>query len=265
VTDRKPRLLRRLRKAGIHTRLAGCSGPVARVRAARLLAAVALATIPVAAHAEAFHQLPPGAPLPGATACADKALAAEQSWGEQRPDNAAQNLRTGSGTFGGHVDGTSSDARYGARVHGNSTTRAHAKLAATRELLSWGACKHGLSSDLTFARAVVESTWHMSTAGDNGHSHGLLQINDLYHLTTTPMSYERTPFSVDYALAWQRACVDGDFTWLGGDYASSTGDRRTWGCIGAWYSGNWQDGASQQYQGWVRTELAARRWEQQGF
>ena len=29
------------------------------------------------------------------------------------------------------------------------------------------------------------------------------------------MSRQSTPFNVDYALAWQRACFDGDFTWLG--------------------------------------------------
>jgi hypothetical protein len=211
-----------------------------------------------------IDQLPPGAVLPSSTACADLAFKLYGT-NEVRPDNADENVRAGAGTFSGHVDGTSTDARYGSRVQGDSRTSANAVLTATRTILAWSACKWGLDDDLTFARAVVESGWHMSTAGDDGHSHGLLQINDLYHLTTTPMSYERTPFSVDYAEAWQRACVDGDFTWLGGDYASSTGDRRTWGCIGAWYSGNWNDSASQQYQGWVRAELAARRWEQPGF
>jgi hypothetical protein len=327
LADRKSRLLRRLRAAGIHARLAGCSGSVARVRAARLLAAAALAAAsaatvlhPVTARAAqpwkqtrwckahpdnphchhkppvdtdgdgvpdaqdacptkpgpasnhgcpvdnlgAIDQLPPGAVLPASAPCADLALQLYGN-GEVRPDNADENVRPGIGSFGGHVDGTSGDARYGARVQGDPRLTSGAFLTSTRSILAWGACKWGLDDDLTFARAVVESSWHMSTAGDGGHSHGLLQINDLYHDTTTPMSYERTPFSVDYAEAWQRACVDGDFGWLGGDYASSTGDRRTWGCIGAWFSGNWQDGASQQYQGRVRTELAARRWEQPGF
>lgn len=219
---------------------------------------------PVDAPGGSIDQLPPGAALPGPAPCADLALRLYGT-GEVRPDNADENLRLGVGTFNGHVDGTDRDDRYGARVQGDSRTTANAQLTSTRAILAWGACKWGLDDDLTFARAVVESTWHMSTAGDGGHSHGILQINDLHHDTTTPMSYERTPFSVDYAEAWQRACVDGDFTWLGGDYASSTGDRRDWGCVGAWFSGNWYDNASVTYQGWVRDELAARRWERPGF
>lgn len=238
-------------------------------RGRRLLAIVvtALGLAPGVARAEAFHQLAPGAALPAATRCADRALAAERRWGEQRPDNRDEDRRTGAGSFGGHVDGVqgSDRPRYGARVRGDSRTTAGSALTTTREILSWGACKWGLSSDITFARAVVESGWHMSTVEDAGQSYGILQIKRTVHLTTYPMSAERTPFSVDYALAWQRACVDGDFTWLGSDYRASTGARRTWGCVGAWFSGAWFDAGSTAYQGRVRHELAARRWERPGF
>jgi hypothetical protein len=200
-----------------------------------------------------------------AATCADKALATQQRWGEQRPDNADENLTLGRGGFSGHVDGTSTDARYGARVWGNSRTSAGAVLATTRELLDWSACKWGLDPDITYARAVVESTWHMSTVGDGGHSHGILQINDLYHDTAYPQSARSTPFNVDYAGAWQRACLDGDFTWLGARYVKAKGPRLVWGCVGAWYSGEWDDPAARQYIGWVRKELHLRRWERPGF
>jgi hypothetical protein len=219
-----------------------------------------------AAGAETYPQLPPRAPLPNAVTCANRVLASEASWGEQRPDNADENRRTGSYTFNGVINGVQgSQARYGARVHGHSRTSANAPLTTTREVIYWGACYWGLSGDLTAARAIMESSWRMTTVGDRGNSYGLLQIKRTVHRHTYPMTKYRTPFGIDYANGWQRACVDGNFTWLGSDYISSNAERRTWGCIRAWYSGLWYDEGSDFYEAQVRYILAQRFWEQPGF
>jgi hypothetical protein len=145
-----------------------------------------------AAGAETYPQLPPRAPLPNAVTCANRVLASEASWGEQRPDNADENRRTGSYTFNGVINGVQGSHTY-------------------------------------------------------------------------PMTKYRTPFGIDYANGWQRACVDGNFTWLGSDYISSNAERRTWGCIRAWYSGLWYDEGSDFYEAQVRYILAQRFWEQPGF
>lgn len=245
------------------------------VAAVAALALLAVASAPASA-ATYYGQKAPGAGLPGAQACADGAYAAAGT-GEARPDNATANLSTGKGTFSGHVDGTDTDARYGARVQGNSSLSSGAKLATTKQLLTWGACKWGLDQDVTYARAVQESYWHQSQLGDQTssssacasfgktapcwQSYGILQVKASVHETTYPMSQNKTPFNIDYALAWQRACYDGDFTWLGNGYAA--GDM--WGCVGAWFSGNWHDAGAETYIAQVKSIVSDRTWEKAGF
>jgi autotransporter family porin len=207
-----------------------------------------------------FGTLPPGSTLPND--CASRVRPAA----ERRPENDAANHTIG--ITGVHVDGASAEfmSRLGSRIDGSFT-------GTTDEILQWGACKWGLDEDMQRARAVQESAWRQSQRGDSTtsaslcallsksapcyQSYGLLQIKGTVHEGTYPTSQLSTPFNVDYALAWQRACFEGDFTWLGGTYRA--GDL--WGCVGAWFSGSWYDAGAQDYINQVKTHLLNRTWE----
>jgi hypothetical protein len=170
------------------------------------------------------------------------------------------------------IDGASSyyNRRYASRIKGDFG-------GTTHQILRWGACKWGIDEDIVKAYAVEESYWKQSQLGDQTTSHsicaligknapcyqsyGLLQVKGTVHDGTYPKAQTSTPLNVDYALAWQRACVDGDFTWLGSGY--SAGD--TWGCIGAWFSGRWYDSRAQSYIKRVKSHLRQRVWERPGF
>ena len=70
---------------------------------------------------------------------------------------------------------------------------------------------------------------------------------------------DSTAFNVDYALAWRRACFEGEFPWLREtNPAYDAGDE--WGCIGAWYSGRWYDAQARGYIARVRKHLAEQSW-----
>jgi len=210
-----------------------------------------------------FKTLPPGSALPTGAECAARVRRSE--W-EPRPKNAQANQTRGQS--GVTVNGASADfnQRHAARIDGDFT-------GTTDEIIQWGACKWGFDEDVVRAVAVVESWWRQSTVGDNGASHGLLQVRSTVHTGTFPMSRDSTAYSVDYALAWRRACYEGTFTWMNGSsklggYAG--GDE--WGCVGAWYSGDWYDGSPDvAYSGarWyierVKARLAERTWEREDF
>jgi autotransporter family porin len=214
--------------------------------------------------------LPPGASLPSSKACRDKVLATTNAW-EPRPENRTANNTTG-GSVRVRIDGASSayNAKYAGRVRGNFT-------GTTHQILRWAACKWGLDEDITKARTVAESYWRQSQLGDQETSsstcnligksapcwtsYGVLQVKGTVHEGTYPTAQRSTSFNADYASAWQRACFDGDFTWLRNGYRA--GD--VWGCVGAWYSGNWYDAGAVSYIARVKDHLAKQVWEQPGF
>lgn len=213
-----------------------------------------------------FGTLPPGSTLLTDSYCAANVKSAP----EVRPDNATANHTKG--ITGVQINGASSsfNAKYAGRINGSFT-------GTTDEILQWGACKWGLDEDIQRARAVQESYWHQSQLGDLTsdsaactrigqsapcyQSYGLLQVKGTVHSGTFPTSQQSTPFNVDYSLAWQRACFEGDFTWLGNGYAA--GD--VWGCVGAWFSGSWYDSGAQNYISLVKQHLANKEWSKPGF
>lgn len=214
-----------------------------------------------------FSTLPPGSTLPTDSDCTSRVR--YSSW-EPRPDNNTANHTTG--ITGVQINGASStfNSKYAGRINGSFT-------GTTDEILQWGACKWGLDENIQRARAVQESYWHQSQLGDQTsnstacasigqsapcyQSYGILQIKGPVHTGTYPTSKNSTSFNVDYSLAWQRACFEGDFTWLGNGYAA--GD--IWGCVGAWFSGNWYDSGAQAYISSVKQYLANKQWLQPGF
>lgn len=215
-----------------------------------------------------FRTLPPGSRLPSAADCA---AAVKRSAWEPRPQNAAANQTKG--RSGAKIDGAdaSFNARYASRVDGDF-------VGTTDEIIQWGACKWGFDEDLTRARAKQESNWQQSQLGDKTdnraacatigqaapcwQSYGLLQVKGTVHEETYPLAKDSTAYNVDYSLAWLRACYEGAFGhWLENGYAA--GDE--WGCVGAWFSGNWYDSGARHYIEGVRQHLAKREWKQSDF
>ena len=136
-----------------------------------------------------------------------------------------------------------------------------------------------MDEDIQRARAAQESWWRQSTLGDYTkdsalcrsigksapcyQSYGILQIKGTAgaHIHTYPVSEKSTSFNVDYGLAWQRACFEGDFTWLGNGYKA--GD--IWGCVGAWFSGRWYDRGAQAYISSVQHFVGEKPWLRPDF
>ena len=220
-----------------------------------------------------FSTLPPGSILPTDSDCTSRVR--YSSW-EPRPDNYTANHTTG--ITGVQINGASNtfNSKYAGRINGSFT-------GTTDEILQWGACKWGLDENIQRARAVQESYWHQSRLGDLNlsssacaligqtapcwTSYGILQVKGTVHTGTYPASQNSTPFNVDYALAWQRACFEGDFTWMNGQPGNTqtynAGD--IWGCVGAWFSGSWYDSGAQAYISSVKQYLANKQWLQPGF
>ncbi|MCC6236378.1 MAG: hypothetical protein IT299_02245 [Dehalococcoidia bacterium] len=162
------------------------------------------------------------------------------------------------------------NSTFATRIDGNFT-------GTTDEILQWAACKWGFGEDITRARAVTESYWQQSAAGDNtssastcaqigksapcAESYGILQVRFTAHAGTYPASVNSTAFNADYALAVLRTCYEGGYTWLQNGYGA--GDE--WGCVGLWFSGNWRDQGALNYISVVQGHLSGRTWEQSGF
>jgi hypothetical protein len=221
----------------------------------------------VPGHAQAyFATKPAGAKLPSGSACAS--LAKRGPSKEIRPTNRVANNTPG--RVKGVTIGSASPAYNAAnakRVDGNFT-------GTTEQILRWGACKWGFDENVTRARAVVESWWYQRTHGDRNtnpaicrrigkkapcyETYGLLQVRGTVHKGTYPHSERSTAFSVDYSNAWLRACYEGAFSWwMRGGYRK--GDL--WGCVGAYFSGNWYDPGARRYIAVVKQELRNQRWK----
>ena len=145
------------------------------------------------------------------------------------------------------------------RVTGNFT-------GTTDEIIQWAAHKWGIDEDVVRSVATAESWWRMSAVGDNGESHGLMQVRFKYHPGTEPAA-RSTAFNVDYWGAVQRYYYEGHGTWLntaGGNGATyAAGDF--WGSIGTWYSGRWRDAGALGYIDKIAQDTADKPWEQAGF
>lgn len=211
-----------------------------------------------------FSTLPPGSFLPSDAECASLVRASPLP--ETHPSNASSN-NTPSGPSV-EIDGAQGfrGDSLAARISGNFT-------GTTEELIRWAACKWGFDEDLTRARAWTESSWRVDTRGDQTsdaaacaylglttpcfQSYGLLQVKGTIHEGTYPSSYLSSAWGLDYAMAWQRACYEGAFTWLNSQ-GYGAGDQA--GCVGAWFSGEWYDSLAVGYIAEVQSNLANRPW-----
>lgn len=234
----------------------------------------------VASSSTYFSTLPPGSTLPSGAACA-AAVPLNPNF-EPRPANYTANntvptddlttMRTTT-TNGGAAPGSFD------RVDGNYT-------GTTDEILRWGACKWGFDENLVRAMAANESWWHQSAAGDlivpssecpsgaiytNGDcalSYGIMQVKAPDFLGTFPDTHSSTAFDIDYKLAYQRACFEGQIGYLSqrsSNYPNGDANNMLWGCVDEWYSGTWWDGADDIYITQIKGLIADHPWTVPGF
>ena len=255
-----------------------------------LIAVIGLYGFAAAYAAEAppayFPTLAPHASLPSGAQCA-AAVRSSAAAPESRVQNAAANSTTP--TFwqltafhAFPVKGSFVPTLDFIRVDGQFT-------GTTDQILRWGACKWGVDEDAVRAEAAAESHWLQSAAGDSTsdfslcppgsgypgawdggrckQSYGIMQMK-YKSFGGWPLSKDSTAFNVDFRLAYQRACMNGDISYLPQRipapgyprYPYGNTDEMMWGCMGNWFSGSWYDSGALKYIAAVKSLLARKGW-----
>jgi hypothetical protein len=217
----------------------------------------ATSSSPPAGGPQYFGLAPLGTPLPRSDAyCA----AHVQPVAENVPANEAANHDTppaGTSFDWGPSTTTSPglEANF-AHVDGNFS-------GTTGEILEWAACKWGWDEDYAKAEAVIESVWKQSQV--NGNAFGILQVSVSQDGDSPsansgwggyPWVQQSTAVNADAQMAYLRSCYDGDMPGLGNGYHA--GDA--WGCIGSWFSGQWDSSAGNGYISDVQGFLNNQTW-----
>jgi hypothetical protein len=235
-----------------------------------------------------FKLLPVGsyASLPG-----DAAAAAEvhrSAW-EPRPGNTRYNhtipstlklLRVSAGTH-------AYDPRWNKYILGRITGDF---TGTTDEIFQWAAAKWGIPDNLLRTIAYMESDWRQSNYGDfvNDRAEcppgyrtppcpvtfGIVGTKSTSWPGIFPWDRNSTAAAVDVLGGWLRGCYEGWAWWLREHGNRSRGVYRAgdiWGCVGAWYSGNWYDGSvgaphsGENYIYRARHWYLVRPWRHTGF
>jgi hypothetical protein len=206
-----------------------------------------------------FKLLPVGsyASLPGDSAAAAKVH--PSTW-EPRRANAAYNR-----TMPGHLalqPESVTDRAYDPRWNSYILDRVTGHFTGTTdEILQWAAAKWGLPDNLLRAIAYMESDWYQRNLGDYvrdrakcppGFKHlpcpvtfGIVGTKSTSWPGIFPWNRGSTAAAVDVLGGWLRGCYEGWAWWLRQHENRSRGVYRAgdlWGCVGAWYSGDWHDG-----------------------
>ncbi len=79
---------------------------------------------------------------------------------------------------------------------------------------------------------------------------------------TFPFNVRSTAFAADYLASQLRGCYEGWQWWLDNTGTRTYEAGRMWGCVGAWYAGEWRSEAAVAYIRRVQGELDARTWRQ---
>ena len=197
--------------------------------------------------------------------------------GHERPLNQTEGQHVASNFLGS--DEPQADQQITPRINGNFT-------GTTAEILRWAACKWGISQDIVFAQAAVESWWRQTTLGDwnttgcpPGHgpgidgtlglcpqSWGIMQNRYPYEQSSWPAIATSTAMNADTAYAVWRSCYEGYQTWLNtvphvGTYQAGN----VWGCVGRWVSGRWFGPQADQYIAKVKRDMRDRVWTHPNF
>jgi autotransporter family porin len=229
-----------------------------------------------------FRTLPPGAKLPSSAQCARWVRAHPRP--ESKKANRKANHATGQhlpASFFAAGDSPQAGQQLAPRVNGNFT-------GTTIDILRWAACKWGISQNVVFAQAAVESWWQQGTLGDWGtdasacppghklgadgtagqcpQSYGILQNRYPFEQASWPGIGRSTAMNADTAYAIWRSCYDGYEVWLNNVPHGRTyhkGDL--WGCVGRWFAGRWHTAPAQQYIKKVRSYEHQKIWLTKDF
>lgn len=82
---------------------------------------------------------------------------------------------------------------------------------------------------------------------------------------TFPFSRNSTAFALDYLASQLRGCYEGWEYWLRDTGTGTYRKGDLWGCVGAWYAGEWRTARALGYVGRVRRELRSRTWLRPGW
>ena len=150
----------------------------------------------------------------------------------------------------------------------------------TDEIFQWAAAKWGLPDNLLRTIAYMESDWRQSNFGDYvrdtakcppGYNKlpcpvtfGIVGTKSTSWPGVFPWNRDSTAAAVDVLGGWLRGCDEGWLWWLRDHGNQSRASYRAgdiWGCVGAWYSGDWHDGplAGPGGQSYL---LRAQHWDQ---
>jgi autotransporter family porin len=151
----------------------------------------------------------------------------------------------------------------------------------TDEIFQWAAVKWGLPDNLLRTMAYMESDWRQTTFGDfvtdrakcpPGYrtlpcpvTFGIVGTKSTSWPGIFPWNKNSTAAAVDVLGAWLRGCYEGWVWWLRDHGNRSRGLYHAgdiWGCVGAWYSGNWHDGFRHTPHSGEHYIHRAQRWYQ---
>lgn len=232
-----------------------------------------------------FSTLAPHAALPTDSQCASLIASTPENIPANLAYNSASAIPTASELTGADTAPVYSDtwvpASDFARVDGNYS-------GSTDMIIRWAACKWGIDENVARAEAWVESGWEQDDVGDwrtvladceqgnwdgwNGsgcwQSWGIYSVK-LFDFNTYPEAVNSTAFNADFRMAYQRACMNGDISYLADEapnsgyptYPNGTATQMLWGCMGDWYSGNWYDSGALSYISQIQGYLASEPWQ----
>ena len=168
------------------------------------------------------------------------------------------------------------DPRWNKYILGRIT--GHFK-GTTDEIFQWAAAKWGIPDNLIRTIAYMESGWRQSNHGDYTYARrkcppgyqrlpcpvtfGIVGVNSTSWPGIFPWNRDSTAAAADVLGGWLRGCYEGWTWWLRQHGNRSRGVYHAgdiWGCVGAWFSGNWHDGPANGHGG-ENYELRAQYWE----
>lgn len=121
-----------------------------------------------------------------------------------------------------------------------------------------GIAQHGYDYQRDFDRGICPQTFSIvGVKSWQSPNWGVMPGNQN---GTFPFDRDSTAFAVDYVASQIRGCFEGWASWLGttGTRPYTSGD--VWGCVGAWYSGDWYGSETTDYVSGVRRALDDRTW-----
>jgi len=216
------------------------------------------------------------ASLPGDAAASARVHRSE--W-EPRQDNTLYNYTIPDGLYLRPHD--PADHAYDSRWNTYILKRITGNYSGTTdEIFQWVAAKWGIADNLLRTIAYMESGWHQSNFGDfvkqraecpPGYTtlpcpvtFGIVGVKSTSWPGIFPWNRDSTAAAVDVLGGWLRGCYEGWAWWLRdhGNHSHGTyhaGD--IWGCVGAWYSGNWHDGSPGEPRSAEGYISRAKHWE----